>query len=143
MSVAVDTEVIDARLRELSRRLRRVAARKPASIKALAADEDLQDILTRNLELAIQSCIDIAFHLCGAHGTVPITAVDAFAELTKLELIERGLAQRLQRAAGLRNVLVHEYTEIDWKIVMRVIRTDTRDLAAFGKAVLKTLENGS
>ena len=143
MSVPVDTEVIDARLRELSRRLRRVAARKPASIKALAADEDMQDILTRNLELAIQSCIDIAFHLCGAHGKVPTTAADAFAELAKLDLIERGLAQRLQRAAGFRNVLVHGYTEVDWKIVMRVIRTDTRDLAAFGKAVLKMLEKRS
>jgi uncharacterized protein YutE (UPF0331/DUF86 family) len=140
MSVPVDTEVIDARLRELSRRLRRVEARKPASVKALAADEDMQDILTRNLELAIQSCIDIAFHLCGAHGNVPTTAADAFAELAQLELVERGLAQRLQRAVGFRNVLVHEYTEVDWKIVMRVIRTDTRDLAAFGKAVLKMLE---
>lgn len=140
MTAPVDTEVLDARLRELSRRLRRVEARKPASIKALAADEDMQDILARNLELAIQSCIDIAYHLCGAHGKVPTTAADAFAELAKLELIERGLAQRLQRAAGFRNVLVHEYTEVDWKIVMHVIRTDTRDLAAFGKAVSKMLE---
>ncbi len=140
MTAAVDTEVLDARLRELSRRLRRVAAKKPGSIKALAADEDMQDILTHNRELAIQSCIDIAYHLCGVHGKVPTTAADAFAELAKLELIERGLAQRLQRAVGFRNVLVHEYTEVDWKIVMRVIRTDTRDLAVFGKAVLKLLE---
>jgi uncharacterized protein YutE (UPF0331/DUF86 family) len=140
MTAPVDTEVVDARLRELSRRLRRVEARKPASIKALAADEDLQDILTRNLELAIQTCIDIAFHLCGAHGKVPTTAAEAFAELANFELIERSLAKRLQRAVGFRNVLVHEYTQVDWKIVMRVIRTDTRDLAAFGKAVLKLLE---
>lgn len=143
MTASVDTEVIDARLRELSRRLRRVAAKKPASIKALAADEDMQDIVTRNLELAIQSCIDIAFHLCGARGKVPTSAADAFAELAKLDLIERGLAQKLQRAVGFRNVLVHEYTEVDWKIVMRVIRTDTRDLTAFGKAVLKMLEKRS
>ncbi len=141
MTDPVDTDVVDAWLRELSRRLRRVAAKKPASIKALAADEDLQDILTRNLELAIQACIDIAFHLCGAHGKVPTSAAEAFAQLAKFELIERALAQRLQRAVGFRNVLVHEYTEVDWMIVMRVIRTDTRDLAAFGKAVLKMLED--
>lgn len=143
MTARVDTGVIDARLRELSRRLRRVEARKPASIKALASDEDLQDILTRNLELAIQTCIDIAFHLCGAHGKVPTSAAEAFAEIAKLGLIERSLAKRLQRAVGFRNVLVHEYTEVDWTIVMRVIRTDTRDLAAFGKAVLKLLEKRS
>ena len=140
-SNVMDSDVIDARLRELSRRLRRVEAKQPASVKQLAADEDLQDILTRNLELAIQTCIDIAFHLCGAHGVVPTTAAEAFGQLAKRELIERSLAERLQRAVGFRNVLVHEYTEVDWKIVMRVIRTDTRDLAAFGKAVLKMLED--
>jgi len=140
MIAPVDTDVIDAKLRELSRRLRRVEAKQPASVKQLAADEDLQDILTRNLELAIQTCIDVAYHLCGARGVVPATAADAFAHLAKLELIERSLAQRLQRAVGFRNVLAHEYTEVDWKIVMRVIRTDTRDLAAFGKAVVTLLE---
>lgn len=141
MIAPVDSEVIDARLRELSRRLGRVKAKQPAAVKQLAADEDLQDILTRNLELAIQSCIDIAFHWCGAQGVVPTTAAEAFAQLAKRDLIERGLAERLQRAVGFRNVLVHEYTEVDWKIVMRVIRTDTGDLAAFGKAVLKMLED--
>ena len=139
MTAPADSGVIDAKLRELSHRLRRVEAKQPASIKALAADEDLQDILARNLEVAIQTCIDIAFHLCGAHGVVPTTSAEAFDQLARRGLIERSLAQRLQRAVGFRNVLVHEYTEVDWKIVMRVIRTDTRDLAAFGKAVVKIL----
>lgn len=136
-----DADVVDAKLRELSRRLRRVEAKQPASVKLLAADEDLQDILTRNLELAIQTCIDIAFHLCGARGAVPTSAGDAFAELARRRLIERGLAARLQRAVGFRNILAHEYAAVDWKIVMRVIRTDTRDLAAFGKAVVRMLED--
>jgi len=135
-----DLEVVDARLRELSRRLRRIEAKQPRSAKALAADEDLQDILARNLEVAIQTCIDVAFHLAGVQGSVPATAGEAFDELAGRGLIERSLAVRLRRAAGFRNVLVHEYTEIDWKIVMQVLRTGTRDLAAFGKAVVKTLE---
>jgi len=141
MTAAANSGVIDAKLRELSRRLRRVEAKQPVSIKALAADEDLQDILARNLEVAIQTCIDIAFHLCGAHGVVPTSSAEAFARLAERGLIERSLAQRLQRAVGFRNVLVHEYTEVDWKIAMQVIRTGTRDLAAFGKAVLKLLED--
>jgi uncharacterized protein YutE (UPF0331/DUF86 family) len=127
-------------LRELARRLRRIKARQPPSVKALAADEDLQDILARNLEVAIQACIDVAFHLCGAHGAVPTTAGEAFEELAKRGLIERSLAARLQRAVGLRNLLVHEYAEVDWKIVMQVVRTGTRDLVAFGKAVVKKLD---
>ncbi|MBI2315700.1 MAG: DUF86 domain-containing protein [Betaproteobacteria bacterium] len=140
MTAQIDAAVIEARLRELSRRLRRVAAKQPASEKQLVEDEDLQDILSRNLELAIQSCVNIAAHLCGAHGLMPTTAGEAFTLLANKGLIERALAARLRRAVGFRNVLVHEYTEVDWKIVQRVIKTNTRDLAAFGKAVLATLE---
>lgn len=134
-----DPRVLDAKLRELARRLKRLAARHPASIKALAADEDLQDILARNLEVAIQNCMDIALHLCSAQGVVPPTAAQAFAVLAERGLVEKGLAQRLQRAVAFRNVLVHEYAELDWKIVMRVLRTGTRDLADFGAAVLELL----
>ena len=71
---------------------------------------------------------------------VPTAAAEAFSELAKRGLIDRRLAGRLQLAVGFRNVLVHEYTELDWKIVMQVMRTGTRDLADFGKAVLKMLD---
>ena len=136
----IDAEVVDAKLRELSRRLRRVAAKRPSSARALARDEDLQDIVARNLSLAIQACIDVAYHLCAAQGVVPETSGEAFAELARRGLIASGLAQRMQRAVGFRNVLVHEYTKVDWKIVMRVAGAGTRDLAAFGKAVVAILE---
>ncbi|MGH8746603.1 MAG: type VII toxin-antitoxin system HepT family RNase toxin [Burkholderiales bacterium] len=140
MKARIDAQVVDARLREFSRRLRRIEAKRPASLKQLAADEDLQDIVSHNLELAIQACTDIAAHLCGAHGMVPPTAGEAFSMLAKLGLLETGLAKRLRRAVGFRNVLVHEYVEVDWKIVLRVITADTKDLAAFGKAVVALLE---
>lgn len=140
MSAPLDTAVIEARLRELSRRLRRIAAKKPASVKQLAADEDLQDILSRNLELAIQACVDIAAHVCGAYGLVPATSGETFELLGQHKLLDRSLAKRLRRAVGFRNVLLHEYVEVDWKIVMRVITSDTKDLAAFGKAVLAIIE---
>ena len=134
-------DVLDAKLRALSRRLKRIESKRPAGIRALAQDEDLQDILARNFEMAIQNCMDIALHLCSAHGVVPATAAGAFATLEQLGLLDRGLAQRLQRAVGFRNVLVHEYAEVDWRIVTQVLRTGTRDLAEFGKAVLAFLDS--
>ena len=71
---------------------------------------------------------------------MPATAGDAFVQLAAHKLIDRALADRLVRANGFRYVLVHEYVEIDWKIVMRVIRTDMGDLALFGKAVVALLD---
>ena len=140
MKQKIDSEVVDARLRELSHRLQRVAAKKPASLKLLAADEDLQDILARNLTLAIQAALDIAYHLCAANEVLPATSGDAFTQLAACGLIKQDLADRLVRAVGFRNVLIHEYTEVDWKIVMRVMRTDVSDLAAFGRAVVALLD---
>jgi len=137
----LDAEVLDARLRELSHRLKRLAAKKPASLRRLLEDEDLQDIVARNLELAIQACIDIAMHVCGAHAIVPDSSGAAFSALAEKKLIPRALAQPLRRAVGFRNVLVHDYVEVDWKVVQRVNEHDTADLAAFGKAVLKLIEN--
>lgn len=103
----------------------------------LRENEDLQDILARNLESAIQACIDLAAHLCGAHGIVPETAGEAFDRLVELGLIEPALAAALRRAVGFRNVLVHEYTAIDWEVVMQVVRIGTDDLSTFGKAVTR------
>lgn len=141
MTPRIDAEVLDARLSELSRRLKRLAAKKPASLRRLLDDDDLQDIVARNLELAIQACIDVAMHLCGAYGVVPASSGEAFTALADKKLIPRALAQRLRRAVGFRNVLVHEYVEVDWRIVRRVIEHDTADLAAFGKSVLKLIED--
>ncbi|HSH07166.1 MAG TPA: DUF86 domain-containing protein [Burkholderiales bacterium] len=141
MTPRVDAEVLDARLRELSRRLKRLAAKKPASLRRLLDDEDLQDIIARNLELAIRACIDVAMHLCGAYGVVPTSSGEAFSALADKKLIPRALAQRLRRAVGFRNVLVHDYVEVDWKIVQRVLEHDAADLAAFGKSVLKLIED--
>ena len=137
----VDASVIDAKLRELSRRLARIEAKRPSAAGTLLKDEDLQDILSRNLEVAIQTCMDVALHLCASHGKVPETGAQAFGVLAELGLLDKALAQRLRLAVGFRNVLVHEYTGIDWKIVMQVLRTGTRDLAAFGKAVVRLLED--
>ncbi len=141
MKAGIDADVVEARLHDLSRRLKRVAAKKPTSLRQLTQDEDLQDIVSRNLELAIQTCIDVAAHLCGAYGVVPASSGEAFSALADQGLITRALAQRLRRAVGFRNVLVHEYAEVDWKIVLRVIERDTKDLAAFGKAVLALIED--
>ncbi len=141
MTRNIDREVIDARLRELAHRLERLAEKRPASIKQLKADEDLQDILARNLELAIQSCIDIAAHICAVHQIVPESAGEAFDGLESLGVINPPLTASLKRATGFRNILAHEYAEIDWNLVMQVMRTDLKDLKAFGKAIVAHLDS--
>jgi uncharacterized protein YutE (UPF0331/DUF86 family) len=136
MKEAIDQAVIDAKLRELSRRLIRLRDKRPKSARQLADDQDLQDILARNLEIAVQSCTDIASHVCGAHRIVPTTAGDSFVQLAQLGMIDEPLSKAMQRAVGMRNVLAHDYADVDWTLVVKVLRDDLEDLANFGRVVI-------
>ncbi|MBC7624408.1 MAG: DUF86 domain-containing protein [Aeromicrobium sp.] len=43
------------------------------------------------------------------------------------------LALKLVSAVGFRNISVHEYAEVDWRIVIGVATTGLDDLRAFGR----------
>ena len=49
------------------------------------------------------------------------------------------LSKRLAPMAGFRNILVHEYLEIDRHRVYRVLKNDLSDFERFIKAVSKLL----
>jgi uncharacterized protein YutE (UPF0331/DUF86 family) len=72
---------------------------------------------------------------------VPATAGEAFEGLEKIGVINAALCVSLKRATGFRNILAHEYAVIDWILVMRVMRTDLKDLKVFGKTILARLDS--
>ncbi len=79
-----------------------------------AADPYLKDIVERNLEVAAQACIDIANRIISMEQMEkPRDAYGAIGMLGKVDVIPSELAQRLAPIAGFRNILVHEYLEID------------------------------
>jgi hypothetical protein len=70
----------------------------------------LRAAVERWLQVAIEACIDIATHVLASEGWTPAgSARDAFLVLANHGKIPLELAQRLGSAAGMRNVLVHDY----------------------------------
>jgi uncharacterized protein YutE (UPF0331/DUF86 family) len=49
------------------------------------------------------------------------------------------LSKKLVSIAGFRNILVHEYLEIDRHLVYKVLKNDLGDFEAFIKAISKLL----
>lgn len=132
----VDADLMTAKLTELARRIQRVRSRAPASAAALAQDEDLLDIVSFNLMLAVQSCGDIASHLIADGGWVPAdSAAESFRRLAEHGVIAADLAVTLGRAVGLRNVVAHGYERIDHEIVHRASTTGLADLDRFAREV--------
>ncbi|MBI3373032.1 MAG: DUF86 domain-containing protein [Betaproteobacteria bacterium] len=130
--MTIDEEVIRARLVRLTNHIGRIEKKRPTPLNLLLTDRDAQDIVSRNLEKAIRVCVDIASHVCAAHGRALETAGESFLVLTELGLMEKPLAEKLVSAVGFRNVSVHEYADVDWNVVMRIVANGLQDLKDFG-----------
>lgn len=90
--------------------------------------------IERLLELLVMTSSDIVFHLISSKGeSIPASYKAAFLRAGELGLISSGLGKSLALGAGLRNILVHEYEEIDYNLVHQSIPTATRDFADFIK----------
>lgn len=90
--------------------------------------------IERLLELLVMTASDIVFHLISSKGeSIPASYKAAFLRAGELGLISSGLGKSLALGAGLRNILVHEYEEIDYNLVHQSIPTATRDFVDFIK----------
>ena len=136
-----ENDLLDAKLESLERCLRRIRERTPESAQALEQDYDAQDIVSVNLQRAIQICVDLGGHLISKNGwTAPTTMAETFSSLSEHGVIESALADPLRRAVGFRNISVHEYETIDWDRVYRLITEQLDLFRRFGAALVKADE---
>lgn len=139
----VDAEVVRDRLRALEGYLASLDTAAKSTRECFVTDADLHDLAERRLHLAIECTIDAANQVIAAEGLrTAKTYRDAFLVLAEHGLIDGPLAQRLGGWAGLRNVLVHLYLDIDHGIVHDAISTDLSDLSAFADQVRAWLDTG-
>lgn len=92
------------------------------------------------LQTAIEACVDVAQHLCATRSWGPPNDNgDAMRLLGVHKVLDPELASRMRMAVGFRNVLVHEYVEVDDEIVLaRVIDHD--DLRSYVTSVITWLD---
>jgi uncharacterized protein YutE (UPF0331/DUF86 family) len=74
---------------------------------------------------------DILFHVLAEQGQEAGTYRGAFRLAAQEGLLPEDLANRLQQAAAMRNVLVHMYDEINYEILRDSIAPSLNDFAMF------------
>jgi len=80
----------------------------------------LQDIVERNLEVAIQSCIDIANRIISVDELEkPKDYYGSIIKLGEGNILPYDFAQKFAPIAGFRNILIHEYLDINWDEVYK------------------------
>jgi uncharacterized protein YutE (UPF0331/DUF86 family) len=133
--------LINEKINSVLRCLDRIKSKKPASEAALAGDLDAQDIISLNLERATQCCVDIAAHIISrTQLAAPKTMTDAFASLVQGGLISEPTCVRMQKAVGMRNVLVHQYQELNWSIIWTILENHLVDYIEFTTEIRAALK---
>jgi len=129
--VTLDRALLAEKAAALERHLARVTERLPADPDELRPGSDTADVVVLNLWQAVQIVIDVALAACLALklGT-PSTYRESFGRLAEAGVLEADLAERLQRAAGFRNVVVHAYGSLDMTRIHAAARSGPPDLRA-------------
>lgn len=94
----------------------------------------------RLLELLVQVSVDVLAHQLAERSVTPDSYRAVFEHAGQEGLIAQDLASRLADAAGLRNVLVHLYEEIDYEIVATSIGRAIDDFGELLEALLDRLD---
>jgi len=136
----VDVERIHERLARLDPSLTRLQGTHEAGQAAYLADPDERLRSERALQLAIQVCLDVGAHLVAGLGLAPPDEYrETFLRLGEAGVLGVDLARRLADAAGLRNLLVHGYADLDDAAVFAALG-GLDDLRAFAAAALRAAE---
>ena len=95
----------------------------------------------RLLQVSIEVVIDICNLLVsGLRLGLPAEEEDLFRKLLKAGVISKEMGGKLREMRGFRNILVHEYAQVDDKLVYEAVKTKLEDFTLFRRDILVYLE---
>ncbi len=122
-----------ARLKELEKNVRELSRFKELTLEQIEADRKLVWALRYGVLESIQIVIGIACAVV-SHDNLgyPKSYADCLRLLGQAGYLNDDLAQRLARAVGMRNILVHEYLDVNDALLFAALDhlADLSDFAA-------------
>jgi uncharacterized protein YutE (UPF0331/DUF86 family) len=104
------------RVKRFERSIERLKRLKGRSVEELLGDEDAVDILENNVRIAVEALLDVGRYIIASMGWERPTSYREVASiLERHNVIGSSEAQLLRGLAGLRNVIVHLYAEVDYE----------------------------
>jgi len=137
----VDRPILARHIAAVRDAVDRIRSVLPASPETFAADRTAREVVILNLFVAIQACLDLAARWLADEGwDVPQRYGEIFLALADHAVIDRALALRLVGAAGLRNLIAHQYGAVDWGRLHAIASSpELDDLEAFCAALAAKL----
>ncbi len=135
-----DVDSVNMHLEKLREFVKRLKPYVGVTAEELRTDGIKQAVVERNLELAAQSCIDVAEHLISDQRLkIPADSHEAIVRLGEAGIIDGDFANGFAGVAGFRNILAHEYMDIDYEKVADNLNNRLDDFERFAKEVARFL----
>ncbi len=136
----LDRERVLVRLDQLDGYLRELREVVPADFAAYQRTE-IKRACERLLQISIEAALDICHLLVsGLRLGIPAEETDLLDKLEKAQVLSGHLVSILKEIRGFRNILVHEYTRIDDKIVYEIAKTRLGDFELLKREVVTYLK---
>jgi uncharacterized protein YutE (UPF0331/DUF86 family) len=128
----VNAEVVQRRLEEMHALLGYLRTREDVTAADLRADIEVRLAVERALAQLVDHATSVNAHVVSGAGALPSADYrSSFHDAAQHGLISEELAERLAPAAGLRNVLTHEYVRVDLERVADAVGDATRDFGDY------------
>jgi uncharacterized protein YutE (UPF0331/DUF86 family) len=144
----VRIEFVRRKLHLITEDLVRLVRFKDETLETLVADDLRLAAVERIIERVVMRAIDVNEHLLAelaspdARGA-RLSYRDTYLMLTDLGVYPADFAERIAASAGLRNILVHDYNDLDRSILHRSIGACLRDYASYVEQVEEFIARGA
>ena len=133
----VDREVAERLLGLLGGYVNDLGAVRSISFAEYAADIRTKRFVERTLQIAIEACLDLGYHIIADEGLrEPEDNKDVFKVLAEGGIIDAKLLEALQPMASFRNLIVHDYGKIDDEIVFGILQRRLGDFTEYARMVV-------
>lgn len=140
------TEFVRRKLGLIAEDLEQLAHFRDVSLESLTAEPLRLAAVERLLERIVMRAIDVNEHLIASASSgresriTRFTYRETFLRLEELGVCSADLAERLAASAGLRNILVHDYNDVDHRILHGAITSCLTDYRQYIERVLAYLD---
>ena len=139
----LDRERILGKVAELEGYLKELQSISPVSFEEFRRIEKKR-ACERLLQISVEAAIDIChLFVTGLRLGLPAEEDDIFEKLERAGVVSQSLKETLKEMKGFRNILVHEYGEVDNQIVYEAVKTKKSDFDVFRQEILKALEKAN
>lgn len=136
----VKPEVIRKRLQKLDEYLTILRGLQRYDLETFLQDPERYGSAERFLQLAIETLMDVGNHVI---AELQLGTVDHYRDIPALlaerDYLDETLKKKWIRMIGFRNILVHDYLDVDRQIVYQVLHEDLENLEALRRVFAQLL----